>query len=72
MQAMIINFLAFQAGWFACVLGGASGSRLGAVRFADPLLSLGVLSVGWALLMPLLLWVADRWDGWAEPIPDPR
>ena len=178
MQAMVINFLAFQAGWFACVLGGASGwpwlgvgvvamvislhvfqspeasrelrlvaaaavigtawdstlaatgvliypsgqlasmlapvwivalwmgfatslnvslrwlkgrqglamlvgavagpmsfwagSRVGAVRFADPLLSLAILSLGWALLMPLLLRVADRCDGWAEPIPEER
>ena len=36
------------------------GERLGAVVFLDSTLSIIILSVGWGLLMPLLLWTAER------------
>jgi hypothetical protein len=36
------------------------GERLGAVVFLDSTLSMITLSVGWGLLMPLLLWIAER------------
>ena len=36
------------------------GERLGAVVFLDSTLSIITLSVGWGLLMPLLLWIAER------------
>ncbi len=36
------------------------GERLGAVVFLDSTLSIITLSVGWGLLMPLLLWTAER------------
>jgi hypothetical protein len=36
------------------------GERLGAVVFLDSTLSIITLSAGWGLLMPLLLWIAER------------
>jgi len=70
---MLVNFIAFQIGWFACVLGGANAdyaeTRLGGVSFADPLT--GLIAVGgvWALAMPLLLVIASRWNGVAGSDP---
>ncbi|OOO03426.1 MAG: hypothetical protein USCGTAYLOR_00317 [Chromatiales bacterium USCg_Taylor] len=40
-----------------------AGEKLGAFTYADPLISLGAQAVGWALLMPLMLRVAQRLDG---------
>ncbi|HYN77500.1 MAG TPA: DUF2878 domain-containing protein [Lamprocystis sp. (in: g-proteobacteria)] len=39
-----------------------AGMRLGAVSFPDPAVSLAVLAVGWALLMPLAAWIAVKVD----------
>lgn len=59
----------------AALLGGVfgpmsfwGGAKLGAVAFPDPALALGVLAAGWALLMPIMVVLADRFDGW-EPAP---
>ena len=54
--------------WVLSVLMGAvfgplafiGGEKLGAVAFLDSTLSIITLSVGWGLLMPLLLWIAER------------
>ena len=55
----------------AALLGGVfgpmsfwGGARLGAVSFPDPMLALAVLAVGWAVLMPLMVVIAERFDGW--------
>ena len=73
---MFVNFIAFQIGWFACVLGGVAGplayyagARLGGVSFADPLASLIAVGGVWTLAMPLLLVIASRWNGVAESDP---
>ena len=50
-------------GALAGPLSFRAGAALGAVRFSDPALSLFALSVGWAVLMPLMLALARRWDG---------
>lgn len=42
------------------------GARMGAVRFPDPVLALAVIGAGWALLMPLVVWLGERFDGWAQ------
>jgi hypothetical protein len=54
----------------AAILGGAAGpasywagARLGAVEMADPLTALIALGVGWAVMMPLLMALAQRFDG---------
>jgi hypothetical protein len=41
-----------------------AGEKLGGVAFNDPVAALLALSVGWALMTPLLLAVARRLDGW--------
>lgn len=54
--------------WVLAVLMGAifgplafvAGEKLGAVVFLDLILSMIVLAIGWGLLMPLLLWLAER------------
>jgi len=54
--------------WILSVFMGAvfgplafiGGEKLGAVVFLDSTLSIVTLSVGWGLLMPLLLWIAER------------
>ena len=53
--------------WFLASLMGAifgplafvAGEKLGAVQFVDRPLALSALALGWACLMPLLLWLAD-------------
>jgi hypothetical protein len=54
--------------WILAVLMGAifgplafvAGEKLGAVVFLDSTLSMITLAIGWGLLMPLLLWLAER------------
>lgn len=59
--------------WLAPVLlGGIGGplayytaSKLGGVFFTEPVLALGALAIGWALLTPLLVIASERFDGFA-------
>jgi hypothetical protein len=54
--------------WVLAVLMGAifgplafvAGEKLGAVVFLDTTLAMITLGIGWGLLMPLLLWLAER------------
>ena len=60
----------FVAAVFGAVGGPLAfwgGTRLGAVAFPDSTLAIVVLGVGWMLLMPTLVVLAARFDGWAEP-----
>ena len=73
---MLMNFIAFQIGWFACVLGAVAGPlahyagvRLGGRSFADPLATLIAVGGMWSLAIPLLLVIASRWNGVAETVP---
>ena len=57
--------------WWLSALFGAiagplafyAGSRLGAVRFSEPAIALAWLALGWGLLTPLLMRLAQRFDG---------
>jgi hypothetical protein len=57
--------------WILAVIMGAifgpmafiGGEKLGAVVFVDSKMALLVLSLGWAILMPLILWIADFING---------
>ena len=60
--------------WLAVLLGGAGGplsfyggSRLQAVELVEPVAVLATLAVAWALLMPAVMWVSTRLDGWQRP-----
>jgi hypothetical protein len=44
-------------------LAYAGGGRLGGLAFVAPVPALVALALGWAVLTPLLLRLADRWDG---------
>ena len=45
------------------------GARLGAVSMPDPVAAGAALAVGWSILMPLLLTLAARFDGWPADAP---
>jgi hypothetical protein len=44
----------------------SGGVRLGAATFLDTGAALATLAIGWALLMPLMMWLSDRFDGVAS------
>jgi len=54
-------FLASFMGAIFGPLAFAAGERLGAVQFVDRPLAFLALALGWACLMPLLLWLADSY-----------
>ncbi len=43
-----------------------AGERLGGVVFPEPLLALGAVGFGWALIAPALVWLAVRLDGFGD------
>jgi hypothetical protein len=56
--------------WLAALLGAVfgplsfmGGVRLGGARFVDAPAALVTLACMWAVLMPLVLWISDRFDG---------
>ena len=60
--------------WLAAVLGAvagpmafASGVRLGGAQFIDTTPALVTLACAWALAMPLLMWLSNRFDGVSVP-----
>jgi len=60
--------------WFLAVVMGAifgpmafiAGEKLGAVEFLDNQRALIALSCGWAILMPLILWLAEKINGFSQ------
>lgn len=56
-------------GWIALLgailapLSYLAGSRLGSVTFPEPLLALGAIAAGWAILLPLLAEAAKKLNG---------
>ena len=44
-------------------LSFSAGARLGAVQFHPPHLALLALAIGWAMLIPAVLAIANHWDG---------
>ena len=64
--------------WLAALLGAvagpasfASGVRLGGAQFVHATPALVTMAVTWAVLMPVLMRLSERFDGVAVP-PDPR
>ena len=55
--------LAATLGAIAGPMSYAAGVRLGAATFIHATAALTTLAVAWALLMPLLVWLSDRFDG---------
>ena len=46
-----------------------AGERLGAVSFYNHLAGLVALALGWGLLMPLMMWLSRRWNGFTASTP---
>jgi len=55
--------LASVLGAVAGPLSFRGGAALGAVRFAQPLAATLTLAAGWAVLLPVLIFLSRRWDG---------
>ena len=55
--------LALVAGAVSGPLSFLGGVRLGGARFVDEPAALVTLACMWALLLPLVLWISDRFDG---------
>ncbi|WP_415767808.1 DUF2878 family protein [Paraburkholderia sp. J69-1] len=60
--------------WLAALLGAAggplsfrAGAALGAVHFAQPMAAFCALALGWSVILPASLWLAERWDGMSGP-----
>ncbi|MFO1422468.1 MAG: DUF2878 domain-containing protein [Candidatus Competibacteraceae bacterium] len=61
--------LAALLGMIAGPLAYYGGAQLGGVSFENPAASLLAVAGVWTLAMPLLLVIANRWNGMAETIP---
>lgn len=59
-------YLAAALGAVGGPLAFAAGAALGGVSFPDPPLAMAVLAGGWSFLMPALLALAGRLDGFAS------
>jgi hypothetical protein len=55
--------VAATAGAIGGPLSFYSGSVIGAVEFSDPAVSLTVIGIGWAFLLPVMTHLADRFSG---------
>jgi len=58
--------------WLVAVIGALfapfayyAGNKLGAVVYDDLLLSMTVIAIGWALLLPVLVLASSKFDGYA-------
>jgi hypothetical protein len=56
-------WLAALAGAVGGPLAYLAGDRLGGLEMSDPLLALGAQALGWAVLLPVLVRLATRLDG---------
>lgn len=56
-------FLATLLGGIGGPMAFAAGAKAGAVQFSDPVLSLVVVGAGWAVLMPLMVFLARYLNG---------
>ncbi|MEP6874068.1 MAG: DUF2878 domain-containing protein [Burkholderiales bacterium] len=58
--------LAAVLGAIAGPMSYAAGVRLGAATFINATAAIATLAIAWALLMPLMMWLSDRFDGVAR------
>ncbi len=61
-------FVAAIAGAIGGPLSFLAGSGAGAVELMWPIASLLVIGAGWAVLLPMLVWFAERFDGEARRV----
>jgi hypothetical protein len=58
--------LAALIGLFAGPLSYLGGHKLGGIEFVNETVALAALAIGWAIMMPLLMTLAGRFDGIRE------
>lgn len=82
MWMMFATTLNQSMGWLkgravlAAVLGGIAGpasylagQKLGGIQFQEPVYAMAALAIGWAVLMPIVVELAERLDG-VGPAPE--
>jgi len=55
--------LASALGFIAGPVSYYAGHRLGAIEFSNTTMALMLTAIGWALLLPLILMISERFDG---------
>ncbi len=60
--------LAAVLGAIAGPLSYWAGAKLGAVTFLQPMPAIAAMAVEWAIAMPLLMFLAQRFDGVRQPV----
>jgi len=57
--------LAAACGFFGGPIAYLTGQKLGGIILVDQVAALLALGIGWAIMMPLLLWLSAAFDGFA-------
>jgi hypothetical protein len=60
--------LAFTLGAVAGPLSYLAGAKLGGIEFVERAGALAFLAIGWGAIMPILLTLADKLNGFAKPL----
>jgi hypothetical protein len=61
------SLLASALGAIAGPLAYLGGAKLGGVGFENAFAGLAALAIGWAVIMPLLVTLSNRYDGFRDP-----
>ena len=56
-------WLAAAFGMFGGPLAYLSGQKLGGIVLSNQSAALAALAIGWAIMMPMLIWLSERLDG---------
>lgn len=59
--------LAAVFGFFGGPLAYIAGNKLGAITLSNEFAALSALAIGWAIMMPALIWLSERLDGMPGP-----
>jgi len=57
------KFLASALGFIAGPVSYYAGHRLGAIEFSNTTMALMLTAIGWAVILPLVLMISERFDG---------
>ena len=60
------NRLAMIFGFIGGPLAYIGGEKLGGIELVNQFAALAALGIGWAVMMPILLWLAQTFDGISE------
>ena len=65
--------LAMFFGLIGGPLAYLGGEKLGGIDLVNQFAALMALGIGWAVMMPILLWLSETFDGMSEPagVPEP-